>query len=44
MPDTKEFGEFEADRRDAFHPFSYGPRMCPARKYVVAVSNDVDIS
>ena len=26
--------EFATDRRDAFHPFSYGPRSCLAMKYV----------
>jgi cytochrome P450 len=25
--------EFESDRRDCFHPFSYGPRTCLAVKY-----------
>lgn len=24
--------EFASDRRDSFHPFSYGPRECLAQK------------
>lgn len=30
MPDSEIYKEFENDRRDAFRPFSYGGRMCPA--------------
>ncbi|EME79757.1 uncharacterized protein MYCFIDRAFT_190535 [Pseudocercospora fijiensis CIRAD86] len=31
MPNSDIYSEFASDRRDAFHPFSCGPRMCPAR-------------
>ncbi|KAF2209113.1 hypothetical protein CERZMDRAFT_100860 [Cercospora zeae-maydis SCOH1-5] len=30
MPETEAYREFEDDVRNAFHPFSYGPRKCPA--------------
>ncbi|KXT12038.1 hypothetical protein AC579_4681 [Pseudocercospora musae] len=31
MPNSDIYPEFANDRRNAFHPFSCGPRMCPAR-------------
>ena len=31
--------EFAADRRDSFHPFSYGPRNCLAMQYVFPSSH-----
>lgn len=30
----EERNDFTYDRRDGFHPFSYGPRICIAAKYV----------
>ncbi|CZT22761.1 related to cytochrome P450 CYP3/CYP5/CYP6/CYP9 subfamilies [Ramularia collo-cygni] len=31
MPHSEAYPDFAKDRRDAFHPFSLGARMCPAR-------------
>lgn len=33
LPDEQRPKEFDNDRRDGFHPFSYGPRQCIAVKY-----------
>ncbi|KAH9832147.1 Cytochrome-P450 monooxygenase, partial [Teratosphaeria destructans] len=30
LRDSDTCGQFASDRKDAFHPFSTGPRMCPA--------------
>lgn len=32
LPEGERPAEFDQDRREGFHPFSYGPRACIAMK------------